>query len=200
VRLDCVHPTTLALPGPLARSGSVTDAATEPADDPVPDVDTFCRALHPRLVGALALRTGSRALAEELAQETFVRVWERWPTVRAATSPEAWAFRVALNLTSSRFRRLGAERRARARLEARPVDHAALDTGGPERAMVRDAVAALPPRQRTAVVLRYFSGLSVAETATAMGCAEGTVKSLTAKAVDALRRSLHTDLEEPDHG
>lgn len=162
------------------------------------DAGTFCAALHPRLVGALALRTGSRSLAEELAQETLVRVWERWATVRTMDSPEAWAFRVALNLTSSRFRRLGAERRAKARLEARPQEHAALDTDGDDRQRVRLAVAALPPRQRTAVVLRYFSDLSVAETAHAMGCAEGTVKSLSAKAVAALRTSLGTDLLEDD--
>lgn len=199
MRLHHVHVATLVLPGAPTPADPMTDAVADPSAASL-DVDAFCRELHPRLVGALALRTGSRALAEELAQETFVRVWERWPTVRAATSPDAWAFRVALNLTSSRFRRLGAERRARARLEARPVEDAALDTGGPERAMVREAVAALPPRQRTAVILRYFSELSVAETAVAMGCAEGTVKSLTAKAVDALRTALGADLEEPDHG
>lgn len=164
-----------------------------------PDPAAFVAAIHPRLVGALSLRTGSRAVAEELAQDTLVRVWERWPTVQAAASPEAWAFRVALNLSTSRFRRLAAERRARGRLEARRVEHPTVDTSGPEREQVRAAVAALPDRQRTAIILRYFSDLSVAETALAMRCAEGTVKSLTSKAVDALRATLGVDLEEPDH-
>lgn len=197
MRLHVVHVMSIdpALPvGRAAVSGAPVASGTGR------DVAAFCAELHPRLVGALSLRTGSRALAEELAQETFVRVWERWPTVQAMDSPEAWAFRVALNLASSRFRRLGAERRARARLEARPVEHASLDTGGPERALVRDAIAALPPRQRNVVILRYFSDLSIAETAQVMGCAEGTVKSLTSKAVDALRATLGADLVEDPRG
>jgi RNA polymerase sigma-70 factor (sigma-E family) len=197
VRLHHVHVMSI---DPSLRIGAPTVTGTSAPPSTGRDVAAFCAELHPRLVGALSLRTGSRALAEELAQETFVRVWERWSTVRAMDSPEAWAFRVALNLASSRFRRLGAERRARARLEARPVEHADLDTGGPERELVRDAIAALPPRQRTVVILRYFSDLSVAETAQAMGCAEGTVKSLTSKAVDALRATLGADLVEDPRG
>lgn len=193
MRLHLVHAMSVDPTLPVSRaavSGPPVTAGTGR------DVAAFCAELHPRLVGALALRTGSRALAEELAQEAFVRVWERWPTVQTMDSPEAWTFRVALNLASSRFRRMGAERRASARLGARPVEHASLDTGGPERALVRDAIAGLPPRQRTVVILRYFSDLSVAETAHAMGCAEGTVKSLTSKAVEALRATLGADLVE----
>jgi RNA polymerase sigma factor (sigma-70 family) len=52
---------------------------------------------------------------------------------------------------------------------------------------VREAVSALPPRQRTVIALRFYEQLSVAETAELMGCAQGTVKSLTHKAVSRLR-------------
>ena len=66
---------------------------------------------------------------------------------------------------------------------------------------------ALPLRQRTALVLRYYSDLSVQETADVMGCAPGTVKSLTSQALAALRQTaglvdhspLHAALEEPSH-
>jgi RNA polymerase sigma factor (sigma-70 family) len=61
---------------------------------------------------------------------------------------------------------------------------------------VRSAVAALPPRQRAALVLRYYGGLSLAETAETLGCAEGTVKSLTHKAIAALRTTF--DIREPE--
>lgn len=146
--------------------------------------------MHPRLVGALALHCGDRDLAHELAQETLARVWERWSSVRAMDAPEAWAFRVAFNLAASRYRRAAAERRARARLGA-PDDHA------PDHAdalAVRQAVAALPSRQRAALVLRYFADLPVDRTAEVLGCAPGTVKSLTSQAIATLRDRFEVEV------
>ena len=58
----------------------------------------FCRAEWPRLVGSLSLDVGSRELAEDLAQETLVRVCAHWRRVRRADSPSGWAHRVAFNL------------------------------------------------------------------------------------------------------
>jgi RNA polymerase sigma factor (sigma-70 family) len=144
----------------------------------------FCSALHPRLVGVLSLQCGDRRLAEEIAQDTYARVCERWSQVRAMESPEAWTFRVAFNLLASRFRRAAAERRAHDRVVPARDD-------GPDdptdAIAVRAAVSALPARQRSAVVLRYFADLSVVATAEIMGCAPGTVKSLTSQALDRLR-------------
>ena len=153
------------------------------------EVAAFCRRVHPLLVGGLTLHCRDRGVAEEMAQETLVRVWERWPTVRQAASPEAWAWRVALNLTSSRFRRRAAERRAYTRVSQRsgPGD-AAPDPA--DRLAVREAVAALPERQRAALVLRYYADLPVAAVAEALRCAPGTVKSLPHKAVGSLRSRL----------
>jgi RNA polymerase sigma-70 factor (ECF subfamily) len=147
------------------------------------DASDFCRELHPRLVGALALHCGDRDVAQELAQETFARVWERWSSVRTMDSPEAWAFRVGFNLAASRFRRAAAERRARARFGP-PAEHVP-DTA--DALAVRAAVGALPPRQRAAIVLRYFADLPVAQAAEVLGCAPGTVKSLTSQAIATLR-------------
>ncbi|WP_368072129.1 RNA polymerase sigma factor [Nitriliruptor sp.] len=99
---------------------------------------------------------------------------------------------VALNLATSRYRRRRAEWRANRR-------HGEPDTRIEETAVslaVRDAVAALPPRQRTVIALRFFVGLDVAQTATEMGCAHGIVKSLTSKAMTRLRDQLpHRGLE-----
>lgn len=80
-----------------------------------------------------------------------------------------------------------AERRARGRLasERPPADHDPAD--GLE---VRAVIRGLTARQRQAVVLRYYGGLSVAETATAMGCREGTVRALTSQGLDGLRAQL----------
>ena len=156
----------------------------------VPDASVFCRELHPRLVGALALHCGDRDVAEELAQETLARVWERWSTVQHKDSPEAWAYRVGFNLAASRYRRRSAERRARARCG--PADEHVADAV--DALAVREAVAALPPRQRAAVVLRYFADLSVERTADVLGCAPGTVKSLTSQAIATLRDRFEVEV------
>ncbi|MGQ0831309.1 MAG: RNA polymerase sigma factor [Microthrixaceae bacterium] len=160
------------------------------------DAEAFSREVWPRLYRNVALYCGDDAVAEEVAQEALARAWERWPTVAAAESPTAWVHRVAFNLATSHFRRRATERRARKRIApTTPLD-------GPDATalVVRAAVATLPKRQRAALVLRYFDDLSVEDTAAAMGCAPGTVKSLTHQAIDALRGRIElvTD-QEPDH-
>ncbi|MCU1462654.1 MAG: sigma-70 family polymerase sigma factor [Acidimicrobiales bacterium] len=154
----------------------------------------LCERLHPRLVGTLTLHCGDPDVASEIAQEALARAWERWDRVRASESPEAWVFRVAFNLTASRFRRRRRERAAMDRITSRrPPAHR---TDAIDALAVRTAVRALPPRQRAALVLRYFADLTVDDTAMAMRCAPGTVKSLTSKAIGALRDELAVDLEE----
>jgi RNA polymerase sigma-70 factor (ECF subfamily) len=135
----------------------------------------------------LTLYCGDRRVAEELAQDALVRVWERWPEVAAHPAPEAWAFRTGLNLAHSWHRRRSAERRAHRRHGPLadvddPADVATVTA-------IRDAVAALPERQRATVVARFFLGLDVRETAELLGCAEGTVKAHTHKALANLRAS-----------
>jgi RNA polymerase sigma-70 factor (sigma-E family) len=153
----------------------------------------FCRRLHPRLVGAMQLHTGDRGLAEEIAQESLARAWQRWDRVGRADFPDAWVFRVALNLATSRFRRVATERRAMSRIDGRAALPGADDTA--DRVAVRAAVATLPPRQRLALVLRFYADLPVEQAAEAMRCAPGTVKSLTAKAIVNLRTNLALEME-----
>ncbi len=146
---------------------------------------------HP-LVGSLALYCGDRAVAEELAQEALARAWLRWPKLE---DPKAWTYRTAFNLASSWGRRRSAERRANRRAgEMAPVNE-------PDRAdvhAVREAVAALPDRQRAVIVSRFFLGFDVRETAEVLGCAEGTVKAATHQALAALRRSGLVDDPAPE--
>jgi DNA-directed RNA polymerase specialized sigma24 family protein len=90
-----------------------------------------------------------------------------------------------MNLANSHHRRLATWRRLRVKV------HTAMgDAVGPDDASaiaVREELAALPARQREALVLRYFADLSVRETAVAMQCPEGTVKTHTRRALEALR-------------
>ena len=154
----------------------------------------FCRRTRPRLVGALSLLTGDRGVAEELAQEALVRAWSRWRQVGRLGEPavSAWTYRVAVNLANSWLRRRVAERRAMARFGSGAVsDH--VDPDVADKIAIRRAVAALPRRQRTALVLRYFVDLPVAEVAEVMQCPPGTVKSLTSLAMTNLRRQFASE-------
>ena len=146
---------------------------------------SFCRSLHRPLVGSLGLHLGDSWVAEELAQETLLRVCRDWPKVSRMESPRAWAYRVAFNLSRSWTRRRAAERRARQRMTAGAVVMPEVDVAAS--LAVREAVRALPTRQRQALVLRYYADLSAGEVATLLGCAESTVRSLTAQAVTRLR-------------
>lgn len=156
-------------------------------NDP-PGLVVFCQRIYPQLVGTLTVFCGSRPVAEELAQETLVRVWNRWPAVSALDNPAGWAHHVALNLARSSLRRRAAERRAYTRLG--PPADATPEPDRTDALAVRAAVAALPPRQRAVIAWRYFAGFSVDDTAVLLGCAPGTVKSLTAKATANLRARL----------
>lgn len=162
------------------------------------DPAAFCGEIRDRLVRSLTLYCGDRVVAEELAQEALVRVWERWPKVSAMDAPEAWTFRTALNLANSSFRRKQAERRARHRLEQRPVPPAPPPDDGTADE-VRAAVRALPPRQRAVIIARYFLDLDVAQTATLLDCAPGTVKAATHQAINRLRQTglIDDDVEVP---
>lgn len=176
---------------PLNRFGRETVLAVVSSDDPA----AFCDQVRTRLVGALTLACGDRDVAEELAQDTLVKVWERWAQVKAMDSREAWVFRTAFNLAHSWGRRTGAERRANRR--AGTNERWTSDDDLAEVVAVRRAVACLPDRQRAVIVTRFYLGYDVAATAALLGCAPGTVKAATHQALENLRRSgLVNDLPE----
>jgi RNA polymerase sigma factor (sigma-70 family) len=153
-------------------------------DEIDPELVAFCHAEWPRLVGSLTLYTGERDLAEDLAQETLIRVCEHWSEVQHARSRSAWSHRVAFNLAKSQFRRRAIQRRLRRHESAESIAR------DPDTALciaVRAAVAALPETQRRALVLRYFADLSVRQVAALMDCPVNTVKTHTSRALVALR-------------
>lgn len=150
--------------------------------------ERFLAAEHAALLRAAFLLTGEQASAQDLTQETFVRVLVQWKRVARADSPQAYTRRVMLNVF------LAGQRRG----WSREIAHEQLpDTGvlAPYAAVedheeVRRALLALPPRQRAAVVLRHYEDRSEAQTAELMGCSIGTVKSLTSRGLASLRLSL----------
>jgi RNA polymerase sigma-70 factor (sigma-E family) len=127
--------------------------------------------------------TGDSARAEEIVMEAFVRSMTKWRSVR---EPSAYVRRAVVNLASNRRRRAFLERALPFRREAvaapaEPVDH------------VWAAVRGLPPRQRAAVVLRYWADESDAAIAETLGCSVGTVKSQLSKARATLARALQEE-------
>jgi RNA polymerase sigma-70 factor (ECF subfamily) len=164
------------------------------------DLVAFCGEQQPRLVGMLTLYCGNVELAEELAQEALARTCNRWRKVRQMDSPGGWVYRVAINLANSHFRRKAAERRAHERLRSAP-DPGGIDPDIAASVAVMGAVSQLPQRQRTALVLRYYADLPIAEVARLMDCPEGTVKTLTHKAARVLRDCLgRQEPSEVAHG
>lgn len=161
-----------------------------PAARPVTEgsLEAFCRERHRPLVGMLGLYLGDRHLAEELAQDALIRLCSHWDRFDTAEDAQRWLNRVAFNLAKSSFRTAATRRRLLDRYGP-TMQQAAHEPDDAAVLAVRAAVRALPERQRTAILLRYFDDRSVAETAAVMDCPEGTVKTLTHKAIAALRRA-----------
>jgi RNA polymerase sigma-70 factor (sigma-E family) len=137
--------------------------------------------------------------ADDLVQNTLTKLYVQWPRVRGVEFPDAYARAVLVNefLAEQRspwWRRVTVRRELidMEALETRnpgngPADPgAAADTG----LDLGAALAAVPPRQRAALVLRFYCDLSVQETAEILGCSSGTVKSQTARGLTALRTFL----------
>lgn len=152
------------------------------------DYEQFVRAAAPRLTRTAYLLVGDLGAAEDLVQTALLRTARRWRTARDA--PTAYARTVLVNLAKDR-------RRARSRRVAEsPIDGMPPALGAvpsmEEAVVLRQsllaAVAALPPRQRAVLVLRYFEDLPVEAVAQTLGCSTGTVKSQTHAALLRLRQ------------
>jgi RNA polymerase sigma-70 factor (sigma-E family) len=140
------------------------------------------------------LVAGDVADAEDLVQECLIKVARRWPRVRTMEHPRAYARRVLINLALDDS---GGRVRRHAELELPDVVHDGADAGSARelaavdsRSELAQALAQLAPRQRAVLVLRYFEDLSEADTAAALGCSVGTVKSTASRALHRLQSTL----------
>ncbi len=148
--------------------------------------------LGPRILGFATRMLGDRAEAEDVTQETMLRLWRVAPDWQAGQAQvSTWAFRVAANLCTDRLRR-----RQSVALDAvaEPPDDApgavATLIAADRDAALQAALAALPDRQRQAVVLRHIEGLSNPEIAQIMDLGVEAVESLTARGKRALAATL----------
>jgi RNA polymerase sigma-70 factor (sigma-E family) len=154
-------------------------------------------AAHARRAGRLAyLLTGDRHLAEDLAQEAFVRLMGRLGSIRDDEAIAAYLRTSVVNLSRKHWRKLGHERRY---LDAQRSSSIAIQTTLPDvesRDVIRRALEALPYRQRAAIVLRFYEDLSEKETARVLGCRIGTVKSAVSRGLDRVRKEMTHDEDE----
>jgi RNA polymerase sigma-70 factor (sigma-E family) len=143
--------------------------------------DDLYRSQYARMVALARLMTGAFALAEEIVQDAFVQLYRNWPSVE---HPLAYVRIAVVNGCRLHGRRRALERRH----QSSAHEPAVLDTVA---IAVRDALQVLTPRQRAAIVLRYFEDLPEREIAAALGCRPGTVKSLLSRSITKLKGSLH---------
>jgi RNA polymerase sigma factor (sigma-70 family) len=167
------------------RSPRSASQASEP-----PTFELFFEDQKDRLLQTLSVITGSRAEAEDLAQEAFTKVFERWESVAAMDEPAGYLHRTAMNLFRNQYRRarvavgravgLGPERDVFADVDDRDAATRALGT--------------LTPRQRAAMVLTEALGYSGEEAGQLLGIKASTVYALTHQA----RAALHGTVEVTD--
>ena len=127
--------------------------------------------------------------AEDLAQTAFAKLYVAWPRLRDVGAAEAYLYRVVARAHVDELRRPWRREHTAAAL---PDGAAAVD-GSDDRLVLLAALARVPRRQRACLVLRYYADQSVEDTAAALGCSPGTVKSNTARGLTALRALLGAD-------
>jgi RNA polymerase sigma-70 factor (ECF subfamily) len=143
------------------------------------------------VVRGLSVAFREPLLAEEAAQEAFTRAYTRWERVSGMERPAGWVYVVAVRVARRRRRDLLGDPMGRGSASERDLATEVVD-----RVTLQAAIERLPTRQRVALVLRYYGGLSLDEIATAMGCALGTVKSTLHAAHTRLALDIEDEIPE----
>ena len=144
----------------------------------------------PSLYRTAFLLLGNHADAEDLVQTALAKTYSGWGRLRDLEAAGAYARTTLINTASSWFRRRG----WRNEIPTEEVPDFARDSDPSLRPAIQDALRALTPRQRAVIVARFYLDLDVRQTAHALGCSEGTVKSQTSLALTRLRPHLAPEL------
>ncbi len=175
----------------MGEAASVT-GTTEPTERSAVDADVlpfeeFFQAEQLRLQRAIYLLTGNRQEAEEVTQDAFLALWERWDRVGAMDDPTGYLYRTAMNRHRSKVRRVT---RAAKRIVGAAESGDAF-AAADERDAVARALAALTPRQRAAVILTEMLGYGAEDAAVILGVQPPTVRSLASQGRAAMREVLN---------
>lgn len=167
---------------------SVTGMRTHLAVDPTPTrtFEEFFLRTNQALFSALWLMTRDRQEAEEVAQDAYLKVWERWDRVEDMEDPSGYLHRTAVNIWRSRGRRVALAVRHVVHTRAGEDAFAELES----RDAVITALAGLSPRQRAALVLTELLDMTSEEAAKALGVRPSTVRVLAARARASLKEGM----------
>jgi len=188
-----VHPCGMA----NLRRGTIDPVAAQtPTVDPSAGAfalsasfEDFFEMEHHDLFGALCLVTGNRHDAEELMQEAFMRVWERWDIVQGLQNPTGYLYRTAMNAFRMRHRRAKTAARRVMRTAWRNDDLEAFEA----RHELDRGLRQLTPRQRAAIVLTDLLGFSYDEASETLGVKAVTVRKLVSDGRRELRMALGSE-------
>ena len=168
----------------MGETAAVVDAPIETLG-----FEGFFEDEHLRLYRALALMTADAHAAEELMQDAFLKVWERWDRVREMDNPTGYLYRAAMNLFRNRSRRVRLELRRRPVADGGADAFAAVEA----RDRVARALRGLTPRQRAALVLTDLLGYESAEAGELLHVKPATVRALVHQARESIRRTEQSD-------
>ena len=149
----------------------------------------FMHARWPAMVRLAYGLTGDQGHAEDVAQAAFARAYASWPRVKRSGDPDAYVRQIVINENRNRFRK---HRVAEQLTDSVLIDVPWTDATheSDERSALIAALQRLGPRQRAVIVLRYWLDLTEQETAAALNCSVGTVKSQASRALATLRESI----------
>ena len=148
--------------------------------------EEFFESESPTLFWRLCLVTGNRHEAEEVMQDAFLNVFERWHRVRGMDDPTGYLYRTAFNVFKRRSRRAALALRRTLGIAENADEFAAADA----RSMVAGALSTLTPRQRGAVVLTELLGYSSAAAGQMLGVRPTTIRVLASQGRAAMKRAL----------
>jgi RNA polymerase sigma-70 factor (ECF subfamily) len=168
------------------------DMGVPAAEVPVPVAGSFedlVRAESARLFRALCLITGNRQESEEIMQDAFLAIWERWDRVGAMNDPTGYLFRTAMNAFRRRTRRAALAVKRAVAMTPPEDPFSGVDT----RRDVADALASLDRKQRAAIVLTGLLGYTSEEAGQMLGMSAGSVRVLASRARSHLRTAIGED-------
>ncbi len=153
----------------------------------------FAAARSAAMFRAAYLMVGDHALAEDLLQEALTKTYVAWPRLRDVNAAEAYT-RKAITTTAISWWRRKSWQNEKPRGDVPDRSQQSRDDDIAQRDWLWQELQRLAPRQRAAIVLRYYEDLTEAQTAHALGCSVGTIKSQVSDGLKKLRAALGTDI------
>jgi RNA polymerase sigma-70 factor (sigma-E family) len=150
------------------------------------DFAAFVRLHTPALLSSAYVLTGSRSAAEDLVQDTFVRLYPQWWRVAETAVPIAYVRRSMMN-NFLNTRRGAAAHEVPVADPPSAAQQPDIAGGVSDRDLVRSLLATLPPRSRAVLVLRFLHDVPDAQIAAELGCRPATVRSIVSRSLAALR-------------